>query len=163
MAFRIRALLAGAVILSACAGVTQLPKPSPAESQEPIEPFYLAIEAGRWDVLIDRAREGLRLRPFEPSAPDENEILRIDASLKSGALNLLALRLELCRSGLGTSSDCSHVSWPEWITQPPSAEVDLKVLQARSDWIGEQTFRYIETGCRIGREQSGDDLFCSVE
>lgn len=163
MTKRIRALLAAALVLSACAGVTQIPRPEPAAAQEPIEPFYLAIESGRWDVLIDRAREGLRLRPFDPSAPDEDEILRIDASLKSGALNLLALRLELCRIGLGAPGDCEHVSWPEWITQPPSSRVDLEVLQARSDWLGEQTFHYIETGCRIGREQSGEDLFCSVE
>ncbi len=163
MAFRIRALLAGAIALSACAGVAQLPQPDQEVGAEPIEPFYLAIEAGRWQVLLDRAQEGLQQRPFDVSAPDENEILRIDASLKSGALSLLAMRLELCRSGLGVAGDCEHSSWPEWITQPPSSRVDLQVLQERSNWLGDQTFHYIETGCRIGRDQSGDDLFCSVE
>lgn len=163
MAIRFRALLAGAALLSACAGVSQLPKPEQDASVELIEPFYLAIEAGRWDVLIERAREGLLLRPYDADAPEEDEILRIDSSLKSGALALLVLRLELCRSGLGAAGECGHQSWPEWITQPPSAKVDLSVLQERSNWLGEQTFRYIETGCRIGREQSGDDLFCSVE
>lgn len=163
MANRMRALLAGAIVLSACAGVSQIPKPDSEAAQEPIEPFYLAIEAGRWDVLISRAREGLLLRPYNEAAPEEDEIMRIDGSLKSGALALLSLRLELCRSGLAAAGDCEHESWPEWITQPPSSKVDLKVLQARSDWLGEKTFHYIETGCRVGREQSGDDLFCSVE
>jgi hypothetical protein len=163
MGIRMRALLAGAIVLSACAGVTQIPKPEPAVADEPIEPFHLAIEAGRWGALIYRAQEGMMLRPLDPAAPDENEILRIDASLKTGALAMLALRLEMCRSGLGEAGDCEHESWPEWITQPPSSKVDLQVLQARSDWLGEQTFRFTDTGCEVGRRQSGDELFCSVE
>ena len=154
-----------ALAASACAAApSQAPPPVPAgEAGEPIDAFDLAIAAGRWSVLIERSREGLYRRPFDPAAPDEDDRLRIDASLKTSALAMLALRAELCRFGEGGPEPCAPLTVPGWVVEPPSAGLSLEELEARNDWVGEQTFRFIGAGCEIGRRESGDDLFCSVE
>jgi hypothetical protein len=90
------------------------------------DPTNLAIEGERWSVLIERSNRGLDL--FEQPAADRTSdhaayLLRADAALKGGALDLLLLRNRLLGVGLVKSSDLGSKSWPVWIFEPPTSKV----------------------------------------
>lgn len=139
----------------------QTPAPPAAEQQPEIDLFTLAIEAGRWSVIVDQARNGVREAPFDDR--DEDLTLRIDESLKSGAAELLLLRNEACRKGLATGNDCVLANWPGWINEPPTSGTDPAILQQRSEWLGAALSELSGIGCDAGRAATGDERFCAVE
>ncbi|MEZ5938093.1 MAG: hypothetical protein R3C52_07725 [Hyphomonadaceae bacterium] len=160
-------------VLAACVSSTDAPS-SPddaaggaAPGLEPaaeIDPFTLAIEAGRWRVIIERAHEGARLAPNPDGlAGDEPDALRIDRSLKEGAAELLKLRDQVCSKDLVDPVICIFKNWPSWTTEPATSDTPLVELQARSEWLGEEVSNFSGAGCEAGRRATGDDLFCSVE
>lgn len=139
----------------------QTPVPPVAEPQPEIDLFTLAIEAGRWSVIIDQARNGVREAPFNDR--DEDLTLRIDESLKSGAAELLLLRNQACRKGLATGQTCVLPDWPAWTIEPPTAGTDPAILQQRSEWLGAAVSELSGIGCEAGRTATGDERFCAVE
>ena len=155
--------------LSACQSApVQTTAPSLAPQQPPstveredIDPFTLAIETGRWRVIVDRAREGVRNAPSDDR--DEDNTLRIDRQLKSGALELLLLRNDACANGLASARICTFIDWPEWTLEPPRAGTDLVTLQRRSEWLGAAIGDLSSIGCDAGRTATGDERFCAVE
>lgn len=165
-------LIAGAMLVAAACE----PAPTPQEEQTPPEPqsveappappadfdpFSFAIETGRWNAMIDRAREGVRLAPFPDG--DEDLILRSDHSLKSGVLDLLRLQREACAKGLVTGADCDQIEIPGWAFEPPSADADIGELIQRSEWLGSALQALHGVGCTAGEQATGDERYCAVE
>lgn len=154
--------VAAMAVLSACQSAAKLEEErAPLSPHVEIDPFTLAIEAGRWSVLIDRARDGVMQSP--PAVNEEELTLRIDETLKTGALTLLVLRNEACRKGLALDAACSFDDWPAWTLEPPVAGTDLETLRLRSEWLGEAQGELTYVGCEVGREVTGEDFFCAVE
>ncbi|MBI1359491.1 MAG: hypothetical protein GC155_04310 [Alphaproteobacteria bacterium] len=134
-----------------------------APPEEALDPFTVAIDAERWGVLIDRAHDGLiESGAGERQLADDN-ILRADTALKSGAARLILLRNDVCRRGLLSWKDCELGAWPAWTQQAPSSKTPLEVLDRRSQWLGAEMQRFTEVGCNAGRGATDDDLYCSVE
>ena len=167
------ALVATAAIaaLTACTHApetTDTLQASPAANQPPvtapeeeIDLFTLAIETGRWNVIIDNARNGAREAP--PDDRDEPLTLRSDRSLKAGWLELIMLRNELCATGLATGADCTLPQIPAWVLEPPTADTDPQTLQQRSEWLGSALGDLTSIGCAAGVEATGDERYCAVE
>lgn len=130
---------------------------------EPLDPFVVGIDAQRWGVIIDKAREGVIEAPYASTALEESDALRADTALKSGAAKLIVLRNDVCRRGLLSVKECSLAGWPAWTMEAPSASTSLDTLDKRSAWLGETMDRFTAIGCAAGRKSSGDELFCSVE
>jgi hypothetical protein len=150
-----------ATILLACQPAPQLQLDS--HPVEPLDPFVVMIGAERWGVIIDRALQGVREAPGIDRAFLENEMLRADVALKSGAANLLELRNEACAKLLVTGADCALEEWPAWVLEAPTGDTPIEEIERRSDWLAEQMGAFTSAGCEAGRQATGDELFCSVE
>lgn len=135
--------------------------PAAAEQQADIDMFTLAIEAGRWNAMLDRALEGARAAPAD--AADEDLSLRIDRSLKAGVLDYIKLHNEICAKGLATGDDCALAILPPWIFDPPTSGIDPQTLQERSEWLGAVIGHVTSVGCKAGSEATGEERFCAVE
>ncbi len=88
------------------AGVAACQTPASVAPEESLDPFSVAIDATRWGVIIDHARDGVIESGVDESGPANDDILRADAALKSGAANLIILRNDVCRRGLLAGNDC---------------------------------------------------------
>ncbi len=140
---------------------TSIDQPRHTKPEEEIDLFTLAIETGRWNVIIDNARNGAREAP--PNDRDEPLTLRSDRSLKAGVLELIMLRNELCATGLATGSDCTLPEVPAWAFEPPTADTDPQTLQQRSEWLGAALGDLTSIGCAAGVAATGDERYCAVE
>ncbi len=164
------ALAIAVFTLSACqTAPAQEPPAPPAPSIAPPAPaedvdlFTLAIETGRWNVIIDRARDGVRQSASVDGDSDEALVLRSDMSLKSGALELLLLRNDACAKQLASARICTFLDWPAWTLELPTAAISPDTLQQRSDWLGEALGEMSAIGCDAGEAATGDERFCAVE
>jgi hypothetical protein len=153
-------LVVAAAALMAC---QQQPQPVDTARAEPLDPFVVMVDAERWGVIIDKAREGVHEAPGPADAYFENEMYRADASLKSSAASLIELRNEACVKALVTGAACNLGDWPAWTHEPPTDKTPIEEIQRRSDWLSGQMDPFTSVGCEAGREATGDDLFCSVE
>lgn len=166
--------LTAAAALAAIAACQSAPAQEPAQPEiqqaetQPVTPppeevdlFSFAIETGRWNAMIDNAREGVRLAPYPDG--EEDLVLRSDLSLKEGALDLIRLQREACSKGLVTGADCDQVDVPEWATEPPTADADIGELIQRSQWLGEALQAFHSVGCAAGQDSTGEERFCAVE
>jgi hypothetical protein len=151
------------VVASATLVACQQPVPADQAQAEPLDPFVVMIDAERWGVIIDKARQGVREAPGPTDAYFENEMYRADASLKSSAASLIELRNEACVKALVTGPACNLGEWPAWTHEPPTDKTPIDEIQRRSDWLSGQMEAFTSAGCEAGRKATGDDLFCSVE
>lgn len=151
-----------AIALAACQQQPVAPPPDTARAV-PLDPFVVMVDAERWGVIIDKAREGVREAPGPTDAYFENEMYRADASLKSSAAGLIELRNEACVKALVTGAACDLGEWPAWTREPPTDKTPIEEIQRRSDWLSGQMDPFTSVGCEAGRKATGDDLFCSVE
>lgn len=136
----------------------------PAEAAPPpadFDPFSFAIETGRWNAMINRAREGVQHAPYPDG--DEDLILRSDVSLKSGVLDLLRLQREACAKGLVAGADCDQIDVPAWALEPPTADADIGELVQRSEWLGSALQSLHGVACAAGEQATGDERYCAVE
>lgn len=140
---------------------SELDERTATHPEEEIDLFTLAIETGRWNVIIDNARNGAREAPLDDR--DESLTLRSDRSLKAGVLELIQLRNELCAADLATGSDCTLPEIPAWAFEPPTADTDPQTLQRRSEWLGSALGDLTSIGCAAGVAATGDERYCAVE
>ena len=133
----------GMMALVACADTDKTPPETDAPVQD-IDPFALAIETGRWEVMIDN---GLRAHHMFQSPQDESEAARSDRSLKAGARRLLDLRDQLCGAGVVDRDSCDGLALPAWVTAYSGEMPDLAELQRRSDWLGEALGPFEAAAC----------------
>ncbi len=125
-----------------------------------IDPFSLVIEAERWGVMIDNARNGFAVSERLLPSTGETDLERIDKALRSGALELIRLRDEACRAG---SSECVRIELPDWVFDPPDKVTTLDEYALRSVWLGEAANRLVASGCDAGRTATSEEMFCAVE
>ncbi len=128
---------------------------------EEIDLFSFAIETGRWNAMIDRAREGVQQAPFPDG--DEDLVLRSDRSLKTAVLDLVRLQREACAKELATGEACNQIDVPDWALEPPTADADLADLYRRSAWLGDALQDLFSVGCDAGAKATGDERYCAVE
>ncbi len=126
---------------------------------ETIDPFYLAIEAERWNVMLENA---LGRQSDRPSATDENDdVLRVHRALQAGVANLIQLRDDVCRKGLLDIGECQGIDIPDWAVDWEADLPTLSELQARSDWLGEAIQPFVDVACQ---NDTGEwVLACMVE
>lgn len=172
-------LLVAALTLVACQKPPEPPKPAvtPAASaspsptqqasatpQEPLDPFLIAIDAERWNVLLDRGIDATREGDGTKATPlDENDALRADLAVHNAAAKLQLLRNALCARAIATGKVCDLPPMPAWVNQPPSATTPLAEIQSRVDWVGSAMADLQEIGCEYGRKVSKDRQYCDVE
>ena len=118
-------VLTAIVALASLACQQQVAAP-PAALSEPLDPFVVMIDAERWGVIIDRAREGVREAPGPADAYADNEMYRADAALKSSSAALIELRNEACVKGLVTGAACDLGEWPAWTREAPTDKTPIE-------------------------------------
>lgn len=156
------------VLFALASSIQAVAKDEKSQAQQDFEedPSSLAINSGRWSVLVVHSNSGLDLLEQPTTdAPHDHAywLLRADAALKGGAIDLLQLRNRLVYLELVKPSDLNSKKWPAWIFEPPTSKESPDVLSARLAWLEDEAAELVEIGCRIGREKSDDTLFCSVE
>ena len=112
--------------------------------------------------LLGRAREGL-----EEGAPaveqDDGDLIRADRDLRLAALELVALRDEICRRGLLTADACVIAGVPSWVFDPPEAAPTAEVIYRRTRELSDAMGPFLEVGCGLGQAPEDGPEFCSVE
>jgi hypothetical protein len=162
-------LLAIAVLsLCACQPATQTAqKPAepaaPAAPKEPLDPFIVMVDAERWNVLLDKAIEGVREAPEKSVGIAENDQARADRAVKDGAARLLTLRNAICGKRILMGDDCVIKDWPAWASEGPAPETSLEVTEQRSGWLSGAMEKFTDLGCEAGRAAFKDEMYCSVE
>lgn len=156
------------VLFALASSIQIVAKSEKSEAQQDFEedPANLATNSARWSFIIDHSNSGLDLmeRPTTDGPRDHAYwLLSADWGLKDDALKLLQLRNRLLSTGLVKPSDLHSTKWPAWIFEPPTSKESPDVLAARLDWLEKEASELVEIGCKIGREKSGEELFCSVE
>jgi hypothetical protein len=156
------------VLFALASSIQTMAKREKSQEQQDFEddPSSLAINSGRWSVLLDQSNSGLDLlEQSDRDGPLDHAywLLRADAALKGGAIDLLQLRNRLLYMGLVKPSDLHSTRWPAWIFEPPTSKESPDVLSARLVWLENEAAVLVEIGCKIGREKSNDTLFCSAE
>lgn len=129
------------------------------DTVDPIDPFYLAIEAERWGVMIDNARG--RETVISKISGDDDGRLRVHRALLNGIHNLILLREETFQAGLVSADTCSALVIPEWAFNFETEMPELETLQKRSDWLGEAIQPFISAACKM--EDDSWALDCAVE
>ncbi len=135
----------------------------PATGATQLDPFVVMVDAERWGVIIDRAMDGVRDAPDADPSLSENDLLRSDVAVKTGAAELLRLRNRICAKGLLAGDACVIRDWPAWASEPPSAATPIEEIERRSAWLGEAMSVFTDIGCAAGRNATKDEMFCSVE
>ena len=135
-----------------------------ATPAEPLDPLMVAIDAERWNVLLDRGIDATREGDGGKATPlDENDTLRADLAVHDAVAKLLLLRNALCARGLAKDKTCTLPAMPAWITEPPSASTPLQEIDKRIQWVGATMSDLQEIGCEHGRAVSKDQQYCYVE
>jgi hypothetical protein len=153
----------------AATGVAASPAAPPiqqasATPAEPLDPFMVAIDAERWNVLLDRGIDATREGDGKKATPlDENDALRADLAVHDAVAKLLLLRNALCARGLAKDKTCALATLPAWVTEPPSAATPLQEIDNRIQWVGAAMSDLQEIGCEHGRAVSKDPQYCDVE
>lgn len=125
----------------------------------------LRIDAGRLGGLIDRATDGLDMRPARAQASPDREAaqrLAIDRQLRDAGLKVLLLRNRLLYEDVIGEREARVTHWPAWILQPPESALSPVDLRERYDWLDAEVKALAEHACQVGREKSGDANFCVV-
>ena len=139
---------------------------TPAIVSEPSfdEVFNLVIETERHSVMIGNAMHGVSVNMMDDRLDDGAEIYRVDHALRSGVRDLIALRDALCIQRIEPDTTCHSIQIPAWVMSPPDVEgTSLAEYQARSEWLSEIMQPYISAGCDVGRNATGEEMFCAVE
>lgn len=167
------------ILIAALGGVTGCsveevpvePKPENASPEAPektaassedeiaIDPFYLAIEAERWNVMLENA---LGLKNDVLASELEDDRLRAHRALNDGITNLLDLRDQVCRDGLVDPETCYSLEIPDWAFRWEEELPSLDVLQERSDWLGEAIQPFVSAVCSTDEDGMLPDA-CRVE
>lgn len=166
---------ASLLVLAACQRAPEKPSAaaSPAASPtqqaaatpaEPLDPLLVAIDAERWNVLLDRGIDAVRDGAGTKATPlDENDALRADLAVHDAAAKMLLLRNSLCAHGIAKDTTCTLPPMPAWVTAPPSAATPLQEIDNRIQWVGVTMSELQEAGCEYGRKVSKDQQYCDVE
>lgn len=165
------------ILIAALGGVTgctfeevdtsSTPRPDPASpassdlpsDPEPIDPFYLAIEAERWTVMIENAR-GIQASQMDYIEEGDGR-LRVHRALLTGIHTLMSLRNEACLAGKVTPETCDQLRIPDWAFIYERDIPSLETLQERSDWLGEALQPFVSAMCQT--EDDGWLQACAVE
>lgn len=139
-------------------------EPAAEAVPEDEEPFILMINAGRAAILADRAFDGVLMGeapPYDEKAFDELRTAK--ENLAGAVLGIYRARAVACERKTVAEEHCGPLPPPDWLGEPVAAKVSAAELKARLDWVWEKSGPFVEAGCKIGREASKDELFCSVE
>ena len=156
----------GSFVRTVCCVLVLLPIAGCEQAKPEAELDTLAIDAGRLSVLIERSTEGLDLQPAKaPNTPDRAaaQRLEIDKELRDAGLKVLVLRNRLMHDDLIGEREGRETHWPGWIALPPESSLTPEDLQERYDWLSKEVIKLSEHGCKLGRDQTKNELFCSLD
>jgi hypothetical protein len=130
------------------------------------EPFALMIDAGRAEILIERARDGLAGAESPARQSEPSELQSATRSLRRAAAQLYALREEACESGHVGAEHCGALPPPAWLGERADAVADIREIRRRIEWLQTAMEPFVTAGCEAGQARQKDEEeppFCSVE
>jgi hypothetical protein len=154
-----------ALALAAC-GQTGAEKAQTPAPGEPVDPYALYIEVGRYDVMLSHVEN---LNADRPGAAEQaNEDPRaIARQLREVVWRYNRDRSDLCGRGLFTELSCAPAFSPVWINEPAASVATLDVLQARSNEVGAEVMRFWSAVCEDARTRETDEearqYVCAIE
>jgi hypothetical protein len=130
------------------------------------DPFALMIDAGRAEILIERATDGLAGAKSSARQSEPSELRSATRSLRRAAAQLYALREEACESGHVGAERCGALPPPAWLGERADAVADIRELRRRIEWLQTAMEPFVTAGCDAGQARQKDEEeppFCSVE
>lgn len=159
---KLRALIL-ALMVAACGQGGQTPS-APSEP-EPLNPFNMQIEIGRYGVMLSQV--GSLTDERDSVAPEADvtapgEMLR---NLRETVWEYNLARSRLCAKGLYTEVACGSVYEPVWLAD--TAEPSLEELKVRADAVGGEVMRLWNAVCEDARTRETDEqarmYVCAIE
>jgi hypothetical protein len=144
------------ILLGAALAACLLAAPAQAE---PIDPFGLHIEIGRWSVMNGRVRELTfdDQRPAPTVEIDYNDPSVMARALRTEVWEYNALSASLCDEGRFTALTCVRAYNPSWLGEAPNVRPSLAALQTRSNAVGERVMPLWDALCDEARAKVPED------
>lgn len=160
---RLLAAMICGLALSACATNPYPGEPASAYDQERTDEdvFIMTIDAGRMSIFVDRINSAAEL--VETPALGGDELIGVARNVRIAALEFLLTKERLCKDAKFIEQSCVQITPPRWLAEDPSHKVTVKQVQARIEQVQTMMTPLIDAACTLGKEKSGDGLFCSVE
>ena len=155
---------AALVLLAGCATATATGT-APSGAAEPINPFVLQIEIGRYGVMMGHVEE---LTGEMPSPDIETDSPRhLARAQRETVWEYNLLRSQLCARALYREITCAPAFEPDWLRDRPDVEPPLELLQERSGVVGTRVMQLWDHVCNDARRRAGkpDDRveICGIE
>ncbi|MGE0828697.1 MAG: hypothetical protein AB7O04_05015 [Hyphomonadaceae bacterium] len=157
-------LCALAFLASACA-TTETAAEAPQVAAEPVDPWVLHIEIGRWGAMLGQTEEHSEtLAARQPVRDESSEDTAVFAArLRQTAFELNAQRIAYCRAGLVTEASCVAPFAPAWLTSLDATPPSLDVAQARSNELGEAVMTFWDAVCEAAQGPHDPNVIIPVE
>lgn len=126
-----------------------------------IDVSSLAIDIGRWDVMLDQVGERM------PSASSEGEDStaspeKLAHQLVSQVWAYNLIRAQACTEGVAIATSCGPGWVPGWAAKPKAKAPSLAVISRRSDEIGEHIGALWDAVCNEAAA-NGTSPQCQIE
>ncbi|HEX6398502.1 MAG TPA: hypothetical protein VFZ95_13840 [Steroidobacteraceae bacterium] len=135
-------------------------------ASEPLDDNDLAMDATRYELLVDRALEAADVVLAGSSNPRKHNPAcanpYADLAFKRAAIKLLALRQTLIGHDDLLPAGSRSLKLPAWVFEPPGC-ISAQVLEQRHDWLGRQVEAMTNRVCERAFAKTNEVYYCSVE
>lgn len=152
-----------ALALAACGqqGAEKAP-----EAPQPVDPWALQIEVGRYDVMLSHVDNLTSERPG-PNELQSDDPRVIARQLREVVWRYNSERSSLCGRGLFTDVACGPPYSPVWLNEPDTVTPTLDDLQTRSTELGAVVTRFWDAVCADARTRTTNEderqYVCAIE
>lgn len=160
---KLRALVL-ALALAACGQAGQ--QAGTERADEPLDPFAMSIEVGRYDVMLSQI-ENINSETPAVVEQDATALTDLARRLRETVWRYNLARSDLCARGLHTQVSCGPTFLPVWIGEPADSAPSLEELQTRNAAVGAEVRRFWSAICDAARAAETDEearaYVCAIE
>jgi hypothetical protein len=131
---------------------------------EPVDPFALHIEIGRWGVMTDTVDELLSGGDVDADPTSPQALAR---GLREAVWSFNLARETACAAGKFTALACGAAYLPAWLGEAGNISPSLETLQARSDEVGAVVMPFWGAVCDDAQSRVADEeerlMVCPME
>jgi hypothetical protein len=160
---KLRAMLL-AVMLAACGQNTGTAPTQGGGQPEPLNPFDVHIEIGRYGVMLNQVNS-LTEAAEAATEPDVTDLANMSRELRESVWEYNLTRSRLCTKGAFVETTCGAPYEPVWIAD--TAAPTLEELKTRADAVGAEVMGLWNTICEDARTRETDEqarmYVCAIE
>jgi len=158
--------LRAAILALALAACGQTGEQAKSADAEPLDPFAMSVEVGRYGVMLSQIQN---INSETPDATEQDVTAPADLArrLRETVWRYNLTRSELCARGLHTQVSCGPTFQPVWMGEPTDSAPSLEELQTRNAAVGDEVMRFWNAVCEAARTAETNEearaYVCAIE